>query len=576
MKLLIAAFLLLLVCVSRSDSAPTAQQWVETLRKAATPNDGIGKEEQKIAQQVRAAGPAAIPYLLWLLRDENEDVRELAAFTLRDIKGLTDEHLDALIESRRRNSGVISYAIARVGTPRAVKFLVEELLRERQTHSSVNGAIVFLGEKAVPELIRIYQTDEGWDTLLEYALYSIFKDLGKQGKGQTAIAPLLKIANDEGALPVRRARAIDALGALGLTAERAVPSLMKLQKAPYKAVREAADSAIVGIGTAEAVPILLKRIEQTPELFYKRLTVRSIGWLRSRGKSAGPALMKYLAADQDGEMRVAAAIALGCIGYREAADDLIKLLASEEDWRLAFAATAALQLLKAKEALPALEQTAKEYWYPPVRDAAARSAKVIRSGAATPLKNLTQYPFPEIFSYENAGDKMDRLEREDRAFLRFPLAAEQTQAVKVTVEGRDKALREEEWVGVEVPGGFIAGVNRGEWGGHIGFVDQTRKPVVFAYENTEAIYKTAQGIFAVTGLAHISFNDGIIFKVTKGADGAWKIEPWRALPGAPIFSCLLKDGSIFVSCYGGIVVVSPEGNMKSLTRSESLNDAGAR
>ena len=117
---------------------------------------------------------------------------------------------------------------------------------------------------------------------------------------------------------------------------------------------------------------------------------------------------------------------------------------------------------------------------------------------------------------------------------------------------------------------------RGEFGGEVGFIDRTGKAEVIAQMNTEAIYQTEHGIFAVTGLAHMSMNNGLIYKLGKNADGAWTAEKWRALPGAPVFSRLLQDGRIFVSCYGGIVLVSPDGSMKSLTRREALKGPVSR
>ena len=71
---------------------------------------GAFRAHQEVAERVMdSTGPAAIPYLLRLLHDKNEDVRDLASFTLRDIKGLTEEHLDALIESRRRGDVLTPY-----------------------------------------------------------------------------------------------------------------------------------------------------------------------------------------------------------------------------------------------------------------------------------------------------------------------------------------------------------------------------------------------------------------------------------------------------------------------------------
>jgi hypothetical protein len=92
-------------------------------------------------------------------------------------------------------------------------------------------------------------------------------------------------------------------------------------------------------------------------------------------------------------------------------------------------------------------------------------------------------------------------------------------------------------------------------------------------ENTQALYPTTTGALAVTGLAHMDLDRGSVYKLAKRADGSWAGEKWRALPGAPRFSRMLKDGNLFISCNGGIVTISPDGEIRWLTRSESLRPA---
>jgi HEAT repeat protein len=213
-------------------------------------------------------------------------------------QSLAAPRAEVLVETLRKTA-----AIARIGTPRAVAFLVEELLRKRETNNQVDGAIERLGEKAVPDLVRIYQKDEGWEETLEEVLRSVFRVIGKRCK--TAIDPLLEIANDETAAPSERARAVAVIGTMRLAAERAVPDLVKLQQNGNEDIRAAAEFSIANIGTAEAVPILLKRVGQSTSSFDRMLTIRPIGWMGTRGKSAGPAVMKYLA-DDDGDVRIAA------------------------------------------------------------------------------------------------------------------------------------------------------------------------------------------------------------------------------------------------------------------------------
>src|SRR5215211_94305 len=81
---------------------------------------------------------------------------------------------------------------------------------------------------------------------------------------------------------------------LDLPAERAVPNLQKLQQQSDDEIRTAATSAILNIGSAEAAPILAQRLERTADPFGKMLLMRDIAELKTRGKSAGPTVAKYL------------------------------------------------------------------------------------------------------------------------------------------------------------------------------------------------------------------------------------------------------------------------------------------
>lgn len=205
-----------------------------------------------------------------------------------------------------------------------------------------------------------------------------------------------------------------------------------------------------------------------------------------------------------------------------------------------------IAVAESRESIAALALVSKKHWYPPVRAAAEGAITTIRGGPTPKREGPAGIPPPEFFDYEHAGEKLGSFDYDEIKSLRFATATDQYPPVKVTVQ------------------------KPGEWGGQIGFIDATGKAQVFAHENTEAIYQTAHGILAVTGLAHLSMNHGAIVKLSKGADGAWTAEKWRILPGAPRCSRLLADGRIIVSCYGGIVLVSPDGGMKSLTRRDAL------
>ena len=76
---------------------------LRALTSVAVGDAGITREEQALSREVTPFGAAAIPKLLPLLESEKRGVGNLAAFTLCDLNGFTEQHLDALIEARRQS-----------------------------------------------------------------------------------------------------------------------------------------------------------------------------------------------------------------------------------------------------------------------------------------------------------------------------------------------------------------------------------------------------------------------------------------------------------------------------------------
>jgi HEAT repeat protein len=340
---------LLFTFAAASLQASEAEALIKQLRKVAAPGSGIGAAEQKVAQKLQKLGRPAISLLIPLLRDQDEEVRSLASYTLCDMPGLTEGDLDALIESRLRGDGWIPPAIASIGTPKAVQFLLDELVREHRTQTQLTWALIGLGDKAVPGLVSIVQNEKSWNDELESAVRHILHEMG--AKAASAVEPLMKSAQDESLPEPQRLRAIAAVGAIGLPAESAVPILTTLRAHPSDKIKGLAATAILDIGAREAAAIWLDRLAEAQDSFSRILILRDIAAMRDRGVEAGPALLKYLR-DPDWTVRVCAVRTLGYIGYADSAETLIALLDNPEDWRLVFSAAEALGRLPSAAAIP--------------------------------------------------------------------------------------------------------------------------------------------------------------------------------------------------------------------------------
>lgn len=175
-----------------------------------------------------------------------------------------------------------------------------------------------------------------------------------------------------------------------------------------------------------------------------------------------------------------------------------------------------------------------------------------------------------FLSFQSVGRDAEALQEGDFARLRFPLVETTDESTEIPVQGKGGQLFHEKWPAVKVDDGWLVGVDMGEWGGQIAFKDLHGNVQVLAQLNTEDIYRMLPGPVAVTGLAHLSINEGCLYRIAKNPAGRWAVKKWRTLPGAPYGSVLLQDGRLLINCSGGIVLVSPDGRMEWVKRDDIL------
>jgi hypothetical protein len=418
-----------------------------------------------------------------------------------------------------------------------------------------------LGDKAVPHLLQVYQTNKGWDHELEEALDDLLHNLGPRAKA--ALDPLLTIANNERIPTAVRIHAVHALGAIGLPAERAEPDLQKLTDDYDPSVRAAAIEAILRMGCSPAAPILAQRLDDPKYADRRWVLLRDIAELHARGRSVGVIVARYLASD-DWDLRVGAARTLGYIGYREKNAELIKLLDGAEDWRLVLSAAEALGRMEVREALPALTKVSQYHWYPPVRSAAVAAMEGIRSH----VHREAEYFASEYISYTDVGRELEKLSVTEANRLRFPFVEIASPLPKVALaDVRQFGIVRS---GIKVDDGFLVG-RFVDSGGDIAFTDFDQVLRTIATPPyTEAIYQTVDGVFAITGQEDNARHTGLIYRIEKDAGGEWRARAWRQLPGPPQFSRLLQDGRIFVNTTRGMTVVSADGELTLLNRKQAL------
>jgi HEAT repeat protein len=546
------------------------------VKNTAAPGDGITRQEMALAETIQRYGKAAAPGLLALLADPNANVRALAAYTLRDLRGLTEAETAPLLRALAAGEDWVALALASIGSQAAIAGLLDALAARPDTHTQVTYAFEKLGAKSVPALLGALDCPTRCDQRLLSAIVFIFEELGR--KGRDAVMPLAEVAADTRRPIALRRAAVSALGGVGEAAVAAAPSLLRLAASDPGQLEEPVLRALQAMKAPGAAEVLAARLAKDPSV----LVLRDIAALGPAGRTAGPAMIPLLS-HPDWEVRMAAARALGYVADGAATEALVAALDNQEDWQLVLAAAESLGRLKAKAAVAPLRAVALHHWYPPVR-AAARKARSVIAGAATYLSRWHPSNFAfEFFELQDAGSNVPpcRIKRPPgvRAFLpdddlNRALATVGTYEATIAsygpgeggalvrIEGSTKQAPE---TALEVPGGWLLGASRGEWGGELVFTDRSGRQQLLVDDNIDGLARLGHRIVAVGGLAHLSSNRGLAYQVSQDAGGRWSARPWRLLPGAPSGSRLDRDGRWLINTNGGSVLLAPNGALTMAT-----------
>ncbi|MFP2908222.1 HEAT repeat domain-containing protein [Pyxidicoccus sp. 3LFB2] len=514
----------------------------------------LDKDEQALAEAIQAHGAAAIPPLLAMLKSEKEAVRELAAYTLSDIQGLTEQHMAALVEAWVQGRGWLEPAIARIGTPRALRFLADALNENPAYAPQLTEALLLSGGKGALALAETFRARKPPTPAFVDTTCGLLRTL-KNDAGP-ALEPLLAVATDDKSNPKNRVHAIRLLGCMGVLAGPAASRLEQLREKTPR-LRKDLDAALMHIRPELKAALYVKQLRAAPSI----PLLRELAALREHGRGAGSVLVE-LQSHEDWELRVAAVHAMGYIQYTEATDLLISLLDDEKDWRRVFVSARSLGRFKAQKALGPLERVAKEHWYPHVRKEALLAMQVIR-GEAT----YTEQPhFPsEFLLFRDTPD--DTQNRVEPPFVpgSDELSAEALKPLRYPMRVGTQSFKAEPGCGLRVANGHLLGSDRGEWGGELVHLSEKPATTVLLRENVRSLHRIGDNLVVVTGLAHLSSHRGMLYRaVPRGA--SYVAEPWRALPGAPRVSATMEDGRLFISCAGGDVIVTPEGILEMSTR----------
>lgn len=528
---------------------------------------GMDPAAEALARQIQAMGAPAVAPLVKLLSDGRPGVKAFAGFVLRDLETIPESALDALIHAHEQGNDGLSRAIARIGTPRAMAYLISDLRIHPRFYSQTGGALLLAGERAAPWLADLLKDEHTVDPELAGAVQALFSQMA--GEAQGAVLPLVATAEDARRNPENRVEAVKALGCIGAAATAAVPALLRLAAAEPERFGAAVDDALVAIGTQEAVTILEGRLSPSGPENGELWRLASLGRM---AKAAGPSVLAMLQ-HKDWETRVRAAKALGFLGWPGAVEPLRDLLGDTSDWRLVAAAAHSLGRLGEAAALPELMDVAQNHWFPPVRKAAEKASKVLRGVDAYPVLAGDNLGL-EFFSYtEPDTEEAHDLEAPPEVpftpiYLpepgRLDEAALEACAYEVPFkpeEGPESKWAVRPFCGLWMASGLLLGVYEPGSNQQVLFKNQTGTTRMIE-DCVRSFHRLGGAVIAVCGVAGCSGNYGNLYRITWKADGTPEAALWKVLPGAPGQCGLLENGDLCIECWGGPVIVTPKGEMR--------------
>jgi hypothetical protein len=118
---------------------------------------------------------------------------------------------------------------------------------------------------------------------------------------------------------------------------------------------------------------------------------------------------------------------------------------------------------------------------------------------------------------------------------------------------------------VSVEDGYIAGVDKGEFGGGLWWVAKDgRRSLRLLHENVVEVIKTPAGAIALTGLDHLLPGKGEAFAISRSRSARWRSRHLARL-GASAYAATTKpDGSVLVVTRTQLVSLDLKGKVKVL------------
>jgi HEAT repeat protein len=492
--------------------------------------------------------------------------RQLAEMLLNAWGDWTQDNVPELAKVLAANhGGMIAHALGEIGTPEAIKALVNDLRPSDQGQSDY--VLSKIGPRAVPYLFPLLE-----DPASAGSAAVIITRMG------TAALPFAdawsRLAVDTSQPIKARLGALRGIAALGSAARGSTERLHPLLATPELELRSAVVQTLLAVQDPAGVQAIAAKCHP------KAAQMDYWGWLPStaclqdlqrfgsNAAVAGAKLLPFLESKNSDE-RLMGAITFGVIHYRPASSHLQKAL-KDSDWRVVYAAARSLGRLRAAEAASDLRTVANTHWLPEVRQIANASLEALDVPPDMPTPALD--PSKRTIFGSDRADYVDVYVLDDVApcargrwqwqSIEFGLPEHRHAQDRYTVAAR-----------VRNPPGLLTGINHGEFGGGLVWhPDAGLSVTLFKDFGVSGVEPDDHGAVFISGLNHMGFNFGIAGALDRTAGARWNLREIAHLPGEATDMASIGEG-IFAAWSGPRVVIFNDQHILGLATCKNTGPA---
>lgn len=485
--------------------------------------------------------------------------RNLAGALLMDWGGWTEADVPKLRDALRLNNGSwIARCLADIGSPQAIKALVEDF-EVGGFHTQTGWALKSVGPSVLPYLLPLLETPsygeippendyrEGWRSAAEL--------IGEFRSRATVVADdWTAIAKNRRERPVRRIAALRGLNSMGSYIGDKAIALRPLLRDRNEKLAAAAFETL----TSAHDPFVVRRLAQScrPKAgkwdefsFDSMLCLRTLSEFGTNANSAGDLVEAFLASPSKSE-QLYAIETLGLIGRRDSIPKIEPFLFSK-DWRQVYAAVRALGQLGAKGSVAKIEEAVREHWL----------SELERHGERVATALLRNQPYSHPYRNDNIWSPFIHFADYDTllADSSCEWGVWEYQGEQLKFEG----AQAEGDIVISLADGDLVGTDRGEFGGALVWKPKSGAPVTLIDDNTGFIFPVVDGFISIHGLAHLTFNKGFAAHIRRSPDGKFEAEEVARFTGWVSRAKRLQGDTFAAESDGRVVIFSPGGIMEA-------------